>query len=220
MIKKANFSQIISFIFHPLMMPTILFSIIFYGIPILIPDLNKYASETQIGIFSLKAALIILIFMKTYLLPAIIIYILYRLRIIKRLEMETIAERRIPYLVTVIIYTLVAIFFSKKLSQLPEIAVIFIFITISICIVAVVSVYWKISAHAVGISGLVGILMGAFIRLNLNYILIYVFISLLFSILILIARLKLKAHNLAQVLVGFGVGFIVSLVCVLFYIGN
>ncbi len=217
MTTKDKTAKAFSFILHPLMMPTLLFAIIFYCIPALIPQLESYSTVTKVGILSLKTALLLLIFMKTYILPAIIIYILYKIGLIKRLEMETIKERRIPYLVTVLIYTAIAFFFSTKLVQLPQIALLFTFITISICMVAVISIYWKISAHAVGISGAVGLFCAAFIKLNTLFILYIIAVFMVLSLVLLWSRLHLKAHTIPQVVAGYILGFTVSFCSLLLF---
>ena len=160
--------------------------------------------------------LLILIFLQTVVFPVFTIYCLHRFGFVQDLRMETLEDRRLPYLITVVIYTFVATFFTLKLKQLPEVAIIMTGIAFSIAAVAIISIYWKISAHAVGISGILGALIGIVIKFS-SYELFYPIIAvILIGGLLIAARLHLNAHTPAQVIAGSFLGLIISLSVVLF----
>jgi membrane-associated phospholipid phosphatase len=199
-----------------LLMPTIIFGILFYVAPEAIQNLELFNDSARVGVMSLKIGLLLLIFLQTFILPVFTIYCLHRFGFVNDLKMETLEDRRLPYIVTVAIYTFVATFFTMKLKQLPEVAIILTGIAFSIAAVAIISLYWKISAHAVGISGTLGALIGIVIKFQ-SYELFYPIIAvILIGGLLIAARLKLNAHTPAQVIAGSFLGLIISLSVVLF----
>jgi hypothetical protein len=197
-------------------MPTIIFAILFYIAPESIQNLELFNGSARVGMMSLKTGLLLLIFLQTFVLPVFSIYALYRFGFITDIKMETLADRRVPYLVTVAIYTFVAYFFTMKLKQFPEISLIITGIAFSIATVAVISLYWKISAHAVGVSGIVGILIGMAVKYG-NSELFYPIIGvILMAGFVMSARLHLNAHTPNQIIAGAFLGLIISLLMVFF----
>lgn len=212
----TRFAQIISAVLHPLLMPTIIFGLLFYVAPEAIQNLELFNDSARVGLMSLKMGLLLLIFLQTFILPVFTIYCLHRFGFVRNLKMETLEDRRLPYIVTVAIYTFVATFFTMKLKQLPEVAIILTGIALSIAAVAIISLYWKISAHAVGISGTLGALIGIVIKFG-SYELFYPIITvILIGGLLIAARLHLNAHTPAQVIAGSFLGLIISISVVLF----
>ena len=212
----TRFAQILSATLHPLLMPTIIFGILFYVAPESIQNLEDFNMRARVGVMSLKMGLLLLIFLQTFVLPVFTIYCLHRFGFVNDLRMETLEDRRLPYLITVTIYTFVATFFTLKLKQLPEVAVIMTGIAFSIAAVTVISLYWKISAHAVGISGALGALIGIAIKFG-SYQLFYpIIIVILIAGLLIAARLHLNAHTPAQVIAGSFLGLLISISVVLF----
>jgi membrane-associated phospholipid phosphatase len=210
----TRIAQILSATLHPLLMPTIIFAIIFYIAPEAISNLDVYNNSILVGKMSLKIGLLLLIFLQTFIVPCVMIYYLYRFRLIKSLKMETLQDRRLPYLITIVIYTAIAAFYTYSLKQFPEIALIITSIAFSIAIVTVISLYWKISAHAVGISGMVGALFGVMIKYQ-SYSLAYpVIISIIVGGFLLSARLHLNAHTPLQIIAGTILGLTISILVV------
>lgn len=215
---NTRFAQILSAALHPLLMPTLIFATLFYIAPEAIQNLELFNSTSRVGMMSLKMGLLLLIFLQTFVLPVFCIYALYRFKFISDLKMETLADRRVPYLVSVAIYTFVAVFFTFNLRQFPEVSLILTSIAFSISAVAFISLYWKISAHAVGISGTVGALLGIAIKLALASLFYPVLVAILIAGFLMSARLHLNAHTPAQIIAGTILGLVVSLSVVIFFI--
>jgi membrane-associated phospholipid phosphatase len=213
---NTRLAQILSAVLHPLMMPTLIFAILFYVAPESIQNLEMFNNSARVGMLSLKMGLLILIFLQTFVLPVFTIYALHRFGFVGDLRMETLKDRRLPYLITVMIYTFIATFYTLKLKQLPEIATIITGIAFSVAAVAIISLYWKISAHAVGISGALGALIGIAIKYGNTELFYPILIVVLIMGLLLSARLHLNAHTPLQVIVGSILGIIVSLAVVFF----
>ena len=211
----TRFAQILSAVLHPLLMPTIIFGILFYLAPESIQNLEVFNSSARVGMMSLKMGLLLLIFLQTFILPVFSIYALHRFGYVADLKMETLADRRIPYLVTLVVYTFVATFFTMKLKQFPEVALIMTAIAFSIGCVATISLYWKISAHAVGISGMVGVFIAIAIKFKSNQLFYPILGVILVAGFLLSARLQLKAHTPSQIIAGCFLGLLVSLSVIL-----
>jgi hypothetical protein len=197
-------------------MPTIIFAILFYVVPESIENLELFNMQARVGLMSLKMGLLLLLFLQTFVLPVFSIYALHRFGFVGDLKMETLEDRRIPYLVTVAIYTFVATFFTLKLKQFPEVGLIMIGIAFSIASVAVISLYWKISAHAVGVSGMLGALIGIAIKYGNSNLFYPILGVILVAGLLMSARLHLNAHTPAQIIAGSFLGLIVSISVVLY----
>ena len=197
-------AKVISYLFHPLLMPIIGLCIIFNT-----DSYINYAVPTE-----LKQAVLILVGTSTFILPLLISVLLLNRKMINSLEMETQKERIVPYSFTIAFY----IFTLYMLKQAPIPPIIFNFIigaTLSIIVAFVVNIKWKISAHMIGIGGLVGALLCISILLEI-YITPYLVFSLIVAGLVGSARLILKAHTPSQVYVGFAVGVICQLVVLYF----
>jgi membrane-associated phospholipid phosphatase len=187
-------AKIISTLFHPLIMPVFGLLIIFntdsyinYAIPL---D-NKIVTLLLVGT-------------NTFVIPLFISLILLLTKVISSLEMETNKERVIPYALTIILYVIVL--YKLKDTNIPPI--IFDFIkgaTLSVIIAFVVNLKWKISAHMIGIGGLLGALICISIMLEI-YITPFIIIALLVAGLVGSSRLILKAHSQLQIYAGFAVG--------------
>jgi len=214
----TKLAKLLSILLHPLLMPTILFALLFYVSPTVIEGLSVLNNQTLIGAISIKSTLLLLLFIHTFLMPAISIYFLYRLKVVKSLEMNELEDRRIPYLLTVVIYVAITAFFSlnDNWGHLPEISLILASITFSLSMVALISLFWKISAHAVGISGTVGAMIGIAIRFEESHLFYPILLLIVLMGFLISARLHLNAHTPLQVLAGTLLGLTISLLAVQF----
>lgn len=197
-------AKIISSIFHPLLMPVIGLLIIF--------NTDSYISFSIP--FDLKKAVLLLVTVSTFVTPLLITLLLLQRKIIKSLEMETTKERIIPYAFTIIFY----VFTLFMLKRAPLHPIIFYFIigaTFSVIVAFVVNIKWKISAHMIGVGGLVGALLAISFRLEI-YVTHYLVLALLVSGLVATSRLILNAHNQAQIYTGFLLGILCQLIVIYF----
>ena len=69
---------------------------------------------------------------------------------------------------------------------------------------------WKVSAHMIGIGGLIGLIISLSVLYSVSMML-YLILATMLSGLIGFARLSLNAHSPAQVYAGLGTGFMVML---------
>jgi membrane-associated phospholipid phosphatase len=204
---------ILSVVFHPLIITTYLFTLLFF----LSPDL------VGVSAFELPAlgSLLLLLFLNTFIAPTLVIYYFQKMGIISSLHVDDISERRLPYLACVIIYALATYLFGWQLQPIgelaPQISIILGSVTVSLILVMIISFFWKISAHATGIGGTIGILSGLLMRFDESVLLTPLLVTILIGGVLLSARLYLNAHTQAQILGGFLCGILVSSMTVYFF---
>ncbi len=190
-------SKGISFIFHPLLMPTYLFTIMLS----LFPTLLRHEE--------LKWLFLGIVLIVTFIVPAWTTLVLKHFGVITSVYLKTKKERIIPFVATVIIYIIAAYFFSTlDIDVFDVFPKMMLLIAISIGITLTITFFWKISAHSIGISGILGVLARIAFSVESLELLIFLMIGIILSGFVMSARLKLNAHFPTQVYVGFGVGFI------------
>jgi membrane-associated phospholipid phosphatase len=187
-------SKIISSVFHPLIMPVMGLLIIF--------NTDSYLNYVIPSV--LKNSIIVLVGGCTFIFPLLLALILVNRKVINSLEMETQKERNIPYAITIIFFILTLTLLKK--APVPPIIYNFIIgATLSVMLAFIINMKWKISAHMIGIGGLVGALLCVASLLEV-YLLPQIVCTLLIAGLIGSSRLQLKAHSPSQIYIGFLVG--------------
>ena len=169
------------------------------------------ADDTYFMRFELKRALFAMTFCFTFLLPLFNALILLRTKYINSLSMETKEERKIPLFATAIFFS-AEYYLLQKSGVASTLKLLVLSATISVVLTLIINLFWKISAHMIGIGGVVGAMFA------LSYICHFKDAEWLMIGLILLAgiigmaRLQLKAHSPAEVFVGFIVGVMCPLV--------
>ncbi len=135
-----------------------------------------------------------------------------RKQLITTLEIKEQKERTLPYFMVFLYYLLT--YTVLRNTGLPSIVFSLIFSgVVGAGLALLVNFSWKISAHSIGVGGLVGAYSGLVLsRTSSSQLLILLW---LLAGAVLSARLILKAHTNSQVYVGFLSGFFVALVLVL-----
>ncbi|MCY7357082.1 MAG: hypothetical protein LH609_06365 [Rudanella sp.] len=193
-------------------MPTLLFGILFFQAPGVL-GLDAFPA-------SFKGSLLVLITVGTFGIPSIFIYYLFKSGYIPSLYLDNRLDRRLPYFVTGIIYSALTFLFATRMQLVsetsPEITVLLGSITLSILIVGIISLYWKISAHSVGIGGVLGTLIAITLKCGETDLIFFLALFMGLAGLIMSARLHLNAHTLMQVNMGLLLGIFISILSVWF----
>ncbi len=204
-----------SYVFHPLFMPTNGMILVFYLGKI--PGFNLYSTDSDktVALFTIS-----ILFLATCIAPLLIALALKKLKIISSLKMPNREERSIPFLLTCFCY-FGAYYYLRYEQELPLNGLIFYFIFFGMFATLlgfVVTLFWKISIHMIGIGGITGIL--SFLsKFNQDVLLYPLSVSFLIAGLIGFSRLRLKAHNAKQLIAGFCLGFCCELFGI-FYLFN
>ena len=188
-------AQILSYVFHPGIMPTLGLFLLLQGDTYL-----KYSIGT-----TTKNFLYLIIFLNTYLFPAIIVLIMRYRNTISSLDLSDRKERIIPLAIASFFYLLTYLLI-KKLTLPGVLADIFFGLALSVFVVFFITLKYKISAHMTGAGGLIGALVGFEILFGAQLSPWVVFLVIIWG-LIGSARLKLKAHSNGQIVAGSVLGF-------------
>ena len=187
-------SKVISFFFHPIFMPTYAIFLLFAFSPLF----SDFMSMSQ------KIQIVQLVIIFTLLLPIFSVLTLKKFNVVTSIYMENREERRWPLLFTIIWYYL--LFRLLDSIHIQYIVIQLLFGAMLILLLAIiVSNFWKISLHMLGIGGVLGAFFAIQTLFGGN---IFLIITLLFCAgLVGFARVNEDAHTLKQVYLGFLVGF-------------
>ena len=197
-------TQLISILLHPMFMPILALHLTL----LVLPSLAFTLSQNLLLIYG------ILIF-STMVLPLISIFWLMQKGKVSSLEMSNHKERSLPLFKTVIWMSFGYYLLQNLLFYTPILKAELLGAILIILLAAIISKFWKISLHLLGIGGIVGVFIALqIIHGNFLYLLL---LFILLSGLLGVARIKQKAHNYAQVYAGFLVGLSVELITLLVY---
>ncbi len=210
----TSFARFLSILLHPLLMPTLLFGLLLFQAPGVV-GMDAFSP-------ALRLSLLVLIFIGTFAVPSLLIVYLVRTGYVSSLQLETLADRRLPYFLTALIYTFVAYLFAFRMQLVstvaPEIAILLGSIAVSILLVGLISLYWQISAHGVGLGGVLGGIGGLMLKFSLTDLFLPMLLLVLLAGFVASARLKLNAHTPGQILAGLALGVTISLLAVFWFI--
>jgi hypothetical protein len=197
-------TQLISILLHPMFMPILALHLTL----LVLPSLAFTLSQNLLLIYG------ILVF-STMVLPLISIFWLMQKGKVSSLEMSNHKERSLPLFKTVIWMSFGYYLLQNLLFYTPILKAELLGAILIILLAAIISKFWKISLHLLGIGGVVGV----FIALQIMHgdFLYLLLLFILLSGLLGVARIKQKAHNYAQVYAGFLVGLSVELITLLVY---
>jgi len=137
-------------------------------------------------------------------------------RLFKRwthLELSHREHRHMPYIVTLLSYGACLVIMTKINTAMFFRGVVMSALACQIACVTI-NAWWKVSTHMVGMGGLVGALNAFSILFFYNPVWPYCALLLLSGALGT-SRIILRQHSLAQVLVGFGIGYACTMTFVL-----
>ena len=193
-------AKIISIIGHPIFHPTWMMIIL------LLSGITRFTPGNDLTFLTIT-------FSMTFILPALIILMMKKWHVISSLEMEERDDRLAPLFV-MILFVYATIKFFNKLQMFS----IFSFYLTSVIVVTilafVITIFWKISLHALGWGCLTACLF-IMTTVSMRMYLLYFIGSIVISGIVAAARLKLKSHSNAQVYSGFAMGF--ATVIVIFF---
>lgn len=192
-----QFARIISSVFQPLLMPIYSILLLFVYTHFKLLFANQFWT------------IMIPVILFSFAVPGILIYVVYKLKLISDLSLKIRKERFIPYSIVLVSY-LIMIFYYYRIGM-PNWFLMLAASSIAVILIAIfITIWWKISAHMFGIGGLLGGVMAVsyFIEKSNPF---YLFMSLfVVAGLVGASRLILKRHTFSQVVGGFFLGFIIS----------
>jgi membrane-associated phospholipid phosphatase len=188
-----RFAKFLSYTFHPIVIPTLAVLFLFIGIN---HEIRSQSNLTILGV----------VFFFSYMIPVFVLLLLKRNGKIDSLSIPEVAQRKTPIMIGTFISCILYIY---SLIILGDFYLSCFFLG---CIVSSLLLYvgqtrgLKISIHMTGITSLVGFLVIISYTSKID-LLLYLGALILLSGLIAYSRLRLKAHNANELLMGTIVGF-------------
>lgn len=195
----------ISAVIHPLLMPTL-------GIYIILTSTGTNASLLD---YQDKNFILALVAAFTFIIPLAFVPFYYYMKITTSITLTERQDRIIPLLITASLYYLCYNLF--RIKEAPHFILAFLLSgAICVALTLLITLWWKISAHMIGIGGITGLIFSLLFLYHIDAM-FYLMIGILFSGLAAFARLSLNAHSPKQVYLGFFAGFSTTFLILLFY---
>lgn len=198
-------AQAISVVFHPLFMVTYM--------AILLSFINPYLFGVKHP--SENVLFIIQVFVSTFFLPAMTTFLMMAMGFVESLEMEDHKERIGPLIATCVFYMWLWFNFYNYEKTPTAFNVFLLGATIALVLAFVINVFSKISLHALGVGGLLGMVVITMLHFSYGSFLVYgysiqmahLLMAVIFiSGLVGTARLYLEAHEPMDLYGGFFIG--------------
>jgi len=155
----------------------------------------------------MKGVILSMIFIATIAVPLVIIYLIYRLGMIRSFHMRSREERILPLLVVALFYYLT--YYLLKGLHLPQLFHMYMLGAALLIILLIAFTFFrKVSLHMAGLGGMTGLMTGIAFHYELNTSWA-VLGSILLSGLVGTARLNLNAHRPSDLYSGWLAGAIV-----------
>ncbi len=174
--------------------------LLFFGIKNTVYD---YLTE-----FETKWRISLIVFVFSFLFPVLNIYLLYKLKRLPSLTLSNQNDRTFPYVMTALFY-FGLFYLLMDINIWNSVKIFIVGAGLAIMITALINLKYKISAHMVGIGGLLGVLISISYLIKFDFTPYYMATIVLAGI-IAFARLKLKEHSPSQIYLGFLLGLIVQ----------
>lgn len=194
-------AQFISILFNPLLMMTFLCSLllfVFHSFPIYNEDY--------------PFILITIVFVFTFVFPALLLLFLFLTKMINSFMLANRKERGIPYVFTSLFYLFTAYLLSNQEIKDELLIAILIYSGSIILLVAFINLFFKISAHALSITSLVGFVFTLTFQNNEWEHIVTLLSLILLSSIVIASRKYLDAHDYFELSSGSIVGLLIGLV--------
>lgn len=187
-------SRVLSYLLHPLLIPTLAVSIL-----MMFPEANTIVLPSMLVLWFISV-----VFAFTFVIPAAGVLILLKLNAVYSIELNHRNERTIPLLIASTSY-LAFLFFIKPANIPPVFLYVIYSATFALLAGLLINMVYKISLHTLGWGALAATLVALSLRMGIP-LLSFIIGTVLISGLAGYARLKENAHDQAQVYSGYLAG--------------
>ena len=198
----SKIAKIISVIFHPVLIPTFGFLLLFNS--------GFYFSMIS---WEAKRFVLLVVLFSTGILPMLSVAIL-ALNPKFDIHMNNSRDRIIPLLTSSVFYY-VGFVLLDKMKAFPIFKLFLLASVLVIVVLLIISFKWKISNHMAAVGGMAGTVFALSFRSGVNPM-YAILIVVLISGLVGSARLILNKHNISQLIAGYGLGFLVLYLIIYF----
>ena len=192
----AGVANFLTTVLSPLLMPT-------YGV-----FLALWISVLCLLPYGVRVSVLLMCMGITCIFPLIFLSVLRHFKLVKDLHVEVREQRLIPYLFTVLCY-LVAAYYLYYCHSPQWFVMFMVGSAITVLVMALINLKWKISAHMAGIGGVIALVYQIHVLGLSAFDLFWLLcICIILAGMLGSARLALKRHDIWQVLAGAIVGFL------------
>lgn len=202
-----NLAFFLSYLFMPLLMPTMVFVFLLFGVP-QVAYLNNYN----------KFLILAMVLMTTFLVPLVVLLTMKLTKHIDSLHLDSREDRVFPFSTISLFYILSTYLFYIKLEVEPVFILTLASISICVTLLASITFFWKISAHMTGMAGLTAIVMAFAVKYPTVDLLPLVLVCVVATGAVGSARLRLNAHRPIEILGGFVLGFLICFSAFFFFL--
>lgn len=193
-------ARVLSMIFTPFYLPIVGFFMLF---------IFSYMSFLPL---SYKALVLVIVYLFTILLPSLLIHAYRKYQGWTLFELGQKEKRMVPYVISILCYFLCFWLMSRvHIPHFMNIILVAALVIQMIC--ALINVWWKISTHTAAIGGVAGALLAYSLIFSFNPIWWFCLIMIIAGM-VGTSRMILRQHSLQQVVTGFLIGFICSLIII------
>ncbi len=196
---KVRAAQIVSIVFHPLLLTTYLVLLLGRWMPAMLLVRQEHLLTFVAFIFGI-----------TFVLPALNVWVFRQFGVIASWKLGTRHERILPFVFNSIVYMLIAILFIYRVHLSTNFTKLMLIIAALAVASTVCTFFFKISVHSVAWAGLVGIILP--LNAANSTLLLPTAVLIVIAGAVMSARLKLNAHTPREVMVGGLAGFAIGIV--------
>ncbi len=142
-----------------------------------------------------------LTFLFTVILPAFVFLLFYKMGWVSDLNLTVRKERIVPTFLLISLFITLYWLVDETQGVLPELKTILLGSIIGTVIANIITVFWKISIHALGAFSVAGAIAGISVATHTD-IPSFFYITLVIAVCVGISRLILKRHTPLQVVMG------------------
>ncbi len=193
-------ATILSYIFHPVLMPTLMMVILYWLSPVSFAGINSASF----------GKLMLPIIINTLVFPIVATFLVKGVGFIDSIHMRSSKDRIIPLIITMVFYFWANNVFSN-LEGVPLIAHVLTLGSFwGIIAIFMINIFTKVSMHTTAAGGVIGILCVLMLLSPVNLVAAF-FVAILIAGITGTARMILGAHQPGDIWLGYIVGIVVQL---------
>lgn len=164
------------------------------------------------------AGFLTLIFLVTFILPAINIFIFKIFGTIQSFTMEERRDRVVPFIFITVLYLLMTYFFHTNFRIGIQESLLKLLLIVDVLVITstVITFFYRISIHSISICGLLGILIPLNKISEDNQLFYPTIACIVIAGVVMSSRLQLQAHTQREVLLGATIGYAAAYFSMLF----
>lgn len=191
------FAHFFSYVFHPLFIPLYVTFFLAFIHP------NYFNGFNEAG----KKRMLLIVLINAVFFPAIVVLLLKALGFSKSVFLRTQQDRIVPYMSSMIFFFWTYYVFREQ-EDIPRILVSFMFgVFISSAAGLIANIYYKISMHAIGMGGVIGLFL-VIMQQSTMFMTAPLCIALLLAGLVCTSRLIVSNHTSKEIYAGLLAGLV------------